>query len=222
PSPAPPGVMDRLRIYGEVLSTLCAMAAILISVITWRSQQDFNHSQDSFNDRQVEFNREQQQLALNDERRKQEEYSSRVSIWNDIENFTFRDRGFTLPGYRTFLTIQNRGQAPLNQVVVIWPEADGKPSENTATLGFIPPCTSVRMSEAYFLAAYSIDLDDKFNKGGDPVVEFTDANRISWARSAAGELKKVSPYKDDLIPIFNIPAGKEKTVKISEVPNCGS
>lgn len=228
PSPTPAGVMDRLRIYGEVASTLCAVLAILISVITWRSQQDFNHSQDEFNDRQVEFNKTQQRLALNDERRKQEEYSSRVSIWNDIGNFTVKDGGYTLPGYRTFLTVQNRSQAPLDHVVVIWPAVPGnKVKKKVAALDFIPPCSSVRMSGEYISATFDIDLDDEYNRGGTPVVEFTDANGNSWARSASGELKKLSstapkPHEDDRLPIFEIPAGKEKTVKISEMSNCGS
>ncbi|MFE0376237.1 hypothetical protein ACFW1M_11740 [Streptomyces inhibens] len=234
PPPTPPdppptlaGVMGNLRIYAEVASTLCAMVAILISVITWRSQQDFNDRQDDFNNRQVDFNKKQQQLALNNEERQEEEYSLRVSIWNDVEDFTIKNNGYTLPGYRTFLVVQNRSQAPLNQVVVIWPAMPGGLKKKAATLGFIPPCSSVRMSEEYFSAAYNIDLGEEFNKAEPPVLAFTDANRNSWARSASGDLKKISsaafkPYKDDLLPIFQIPAGKEKTVKMSEMPNCGS
>ncbi|MGW1502980.1 hypothetical protein ACWCQW_31210 [Streptomyces mirabilis] len=223
PPPAPAGVMDKLRICAEAASTLCAMVAILISVITWQSQQDFNDKQGDFNNRQVDFNRKQQQLALKNEERQEEEYSSRVSIWNDVENFTIRDNGYTLPAYRTFLVIQNRSQAPLNQVVVVWPAMPGgKLKKKYVALNFIPPCSSVRMSEEYF----SIDLGEELNAAEPPILEFADANRNSWARSASGELKKISsavlkPYKDNL-PTFYIPTGKEKTVKISEMPNCGS
>lgn len=230
PSPTPESsTLDTLRIVAEIAASLCAVAAILISVITWRSQQHFNSQQGGFNTNQEKFNTAQQQLALNDERRQEELYASKVAIWQDIQFITTHDSyGNTLPGYLTFLVVQNRGEAPLNQVVVMWPQQPGgKIKTKKAVLEFIPPCSSVRMSEEYFSdKRFSIDLGEEANAAGLPILEFNDANRLSWARSASGQLTRISsaklkPYESDEASFYIAP-NKQKTVKITETANCGN
>jgi hypothetical protein len=210
------GISRKLRTFAEITSTLCAVGAVLISVITWRGQQAFNNDQD-------EFNKVQQQLALTDERRQEEQYASRVAIW-DQEVFGGTE---DLPDYSTYLVVQNRGQAPLNQVVVIWPHVKGnKLKTKTAVLDFIPPCSSVKMPDTYFTdERFSMNLEEEANAAGPPVVEFNDANRVAWERSATGQLQridsaKLAPYVSDE-PNFYVPRGKEHSVNVSETSNCG-
>ena len=230
PSPSPgSSTLDTLRIVAEIAASLCAVAAILISVVTWRSQQHFNSQQSGFNASQQKFNTAQQQLALSDEHRQDELYASKVAIWQDVQFITTHDSyGNDLPGYLTFLVVQNRGEAPLNQVVVTWPQLPGgKIKTATAVLDFIPPCSSVMMSEEYFSdERFSIDLGEEANAGGLPVLEFNDANRISWARSASGQLTRISSaklkkYEGDEASFYIAP-NKQKTVKITETANCGN